>query len=911
MKKRLLALVMSVVMMLGLAQTQVFATPSEQEVIINSILSATDYTDSWYSADYILAKTSNGGSITDDEKTKFLSNVIDAESQTYPGSLAKIVMGLAALGIDAQEVPKADGSLRDMVSDIYMCDTSDIAYWEYSAPYQLPYVLMFMDSGVYSEPAGALLTRENVIDGILAGLYSGMWTDIDAIGFIFPAFAPYYNASGDVNGISVSKCNDITTAIDNTIEYIKTIENSNGTFDNWDGEESSDSTAMAVMAISSVGEDVCDSEFTKADGNIMDGLLSFKTLDNRFGSTDSSTFNQFSTSSGLMALVTYVNSQSIYDLSYPSVSVLDIEDWPIEIPESGGSSSSEDVAYVSVRTTDSYRISGHEVYIQNGITTALDALETALDDMSMSYVENSGYISEIDGLGEFDEGPNSGWLYSVNGVTPSSTGADEYRLNTGDDLLWYYSATGVLEGSSVASGGSKSGTNYEISEELISDTYEYLEGLTPDEWIALGLILNGEDKDGSYIKGLLDTFTAYVEEENGVLSENKYTEYSKAVLLLTELDKDPSNFCGFNLIKPLGDFDKTVYQGINGAAWALIALDSAGYDVPNNSDAKTQATRNMYIERILKNEISGGGFAISGSSIEVDTTAMVLQALSKYRDLSDVDEAIERALSKLSELQKNDGSFNDSSESISQTIIALSALGIDMEDERFVKEGYTLLDALMQYKMSDGSFKHSLSDTKGNQIATEQAFLALTALLKMENGESDIYSIMEKPAFPDIYGIKAREAIEYLAKEGVVSGIDGKFLPYSDMTRAEFATIIVNFMGYTPALTDAFDDVSDDAWYAGYIGAAYNNNIIAGNGNGVFDPEGSITLEAAAAIVSRCDIDFDDVDGLYDTSGFSDWAKSGIPIIANSDISDGNAINPKDKILRWQMAQILYSVSDR
>ena len=45
---------------------------------------------------------------------------------------------------------------------------------------------------------------------------------------------------------------------------------------------------------------------------------------------------------------------------------------------------------------------------------------------------------------------------------------------------------------------------------------------------------------------------------------------------LTAIGADPANVAGYNLLKPLGDFDKTIWQGINGPIWALIALGGAG-----------------------------------------------------------------------------------------------------------------------------------------------------------------------------------------------------------------------------------------------------------------------------------------------------------------------------------------------
>ena len=47
------------------------------------------------------------------------------------------------------------------------------------------------------------------------------------------------------------------------------------------------------------------------------------------------------------------------------------------------------------------------------------------------------YISGIGGISEFDFGPQSGWVYLVNGIMPSVSCA-EYRLSDGDVVEWKY-----------------------------------------------------------------------------------------------------------------------------------------------------------------------------------------------------------------------------------------------------------------------------------------------------------------------------------------------------------------------------------------------------------------------------------------------------------------------------------------
>ncbi len=50
------------------------------------------------------------------------------------------------------------------------------------------------------------------------------------------------------------------------------------------------------------------------------------------------------------------------------------------------------------------------------------------------------YIQGINGLNEFDHGPQSGWLYKVNGVQPSA-GAGRYNVKDGDHIEWIYTTT--------------------------------------------------------------------------------------------------------------------------------------------------------------------------------------------------------------------------------------------------------------------------------------------------------------------------------------------------------------------------------------------------------------------------------------------------------------------------------------
>ena len=265
------------------------------------------------------------------------------------------------------------------------------------------------------------------------------------------------------------------------------------------------------------------------------------------------------------------------------------------------------------------------------------------------------------------------------------------------------------------------------------------------EWAVIGLARSGYSVPADYYDEYYTRVEKYVKNCSGVLHERKYTEYSRVILALTAIGRDPSKVAGYNLLTPLGDFEKTIWQGMNGPIWALIALDSGNYDIPKNPAAKTQATRQLYIDEIIKNQMKDGGWSLTGTGdSDVDISAMALQALAKYQDQKAVKTATDKALTYLSKVQDSKGGFaswgTTNVESVAQVVVALCELGIDLGDSRFVKNGHTLTENLLSFRQSNGGFYHVLDGSDGNnQMSAEQGFYALVAIDRAANGENSLY----------------------------------------------------------------------------------------------------------------------------------------------------------------------------
>lgn len=477
------------------------------------------------------------------------------------------------------------------------------------------------------------------------------------------------------------------------------------------------------------------------------------------------------------------------------------------------------------------------------------------------------------------------------------------------------------------------------------------------EWAVLGLARSGYSVPKDYFDNYYANVEKYVKSCKGVLHERKYTEYSRVVLALTAIGRDPSNVAGYNLLMPLGDFDKTIWQGLNGPIWALIALDSGNYDIPKNTSAKTQATRQLYIDEIIKNQMKDGGWSLTGTGdSDVDISAMALQALAKYQDQKAVKTATDKALTYLSKAQDSKGGYaswgTTNVESVAQVVVALCELGIDLGDSRFVKNGHTLTENLLSFRQSNGGFYHVLDGSDGNnQMSAEQGFYALVAIDRVENGKNSLYRMDDvvkntsKPTnvnkskadasvnvpgvsapgttFTDVKNHANKTAIEALASRGIINGMSkDTFAPNKTMTRAEFAAIVTRALGLPAKDTKAFTDVPSSKWYAGYIGAANSSGIVNGVGSGKFNPDGTITRQEAAVMVARaaklCGLDTEmdagatkDVLAQFgDYRSVASWAKESLAFCYYTNILDQSAlkIEPTKAILRYEIAQMLYNM---
>ena len=264
---------------------------------------------------------------------------------------------------------------------------------------------------------------------------------------------------------------------------------------------------------------------------------------------------------------------------------------------------------------------------------------------------------------------------------------------------------------------------------------------TGGEWMVIGLARSGRPVPAGYYDNVVEYVKAMA-DANERLHRAKVTDNARVILALTSIGKDVTNVGGHNLLKGLDNMAYVQTQGINGPIFTLIALDSHNY--PTMGDV----TREKLIQVILDAQLPDGGWDLSAENADPDMTAMAIQALAPYYKTNEtVKAAVDKALEALSALQRNDGGFGSwgtiNSESCAQVIVALTALGIDPTiDSRFIKNGHTVLDALVGFYVTGGGFRHTAGGER-NGMATEQGYYALAAYYRFVNAQTRLYDMSD------------------------------------------------------------------------------------------------------------------------------------------------------------------------
>ena len=445
--------------------------------------------------------------------------------------------------------------------------------------------------------------------------------------------------------------------------------------------------------------------------------------------------------------------------------------WKYSINGSDMTASPEDVDAATGQISDGDRI---KVYY-HGTVTAAPAEETAADqETGTTDEEENGSSSDSSDDSEAKVDPED---VIVNGdeAGDSSTVVTETIASAQDDDTEQAVPDKKQSGDAAAS--EKAAVSLQVQdmsvlraassdiERAYRDTGDSISsagipsvGNTGGEWAVIGLVRSGniEDitADGYYLNAV--NYINYCSGDSGTPDIADPSDAARIILGITAAGRDASDVDGRSLTALMADMDYVLKNGVESASLALLALDSRRYDIPENTQTVNGTTREKLCSYILDARNSSGTWSRGGTSDSTDIvlTAQALQALAPYcssdRRLRSV---AEKALTQLSKLQDSSGSFSceghTEAECCAQIIIALTSMGRDPDkDSKFIKNGNSVMDALLRFYIRGSGFSADGSSTV-DTAATEQAYNALTAYERFGNGKSSLYDMTDIPTVAD------------------------------------------------------------------------------------------------------------------------------------------------------------------
>ena len=158
--------------------------------------------------------------------------------------------------------------------------------------------------------------------------------------------------------------------------------------------------------------------------------------------------------------------------------------------------------------------------------------------------------------------------------------------------------------------------------------------------------------------------------------------------------------------------------------------------------------------------------------------------------------------------------------------------------------------------------------------------------------------------------------VEYVSDRGIMTGMtQTTFEPYSNLTRAQVATILYAMEGKPENTINAFDDVASTSWYYDPVNWCAAQGIVAGVGDGNYEPNRNVTREELATMLRSYAAYFGgdtetttDISSYEDASSVSSWAADPVSWAVAKGLMTGrpgNLLAPQGTASRAEMAVMM------
>ena len=439
--------------------------------------------DEWVVFDMVAYAGLNGKTVKTSEAAKenYINLIINelALNSASASDRAKGELILGALGIDTTELTPYGSEESYNNAAKLQAMNMNVSY------YVAPWILLADEQGNVKltneqvQKLVKLLIDSQGANGLCQGAYWGKaYDDIDTTGTALAALARFVKTSEDTYGVKDAA----KTFTDKALAGLMKVQNENGSFGNVNSD------AMVITGLAAAG--VKPDGFKKNGSSLADALTLYVNR-GQTGFTSAYADGEagekaqaLATEQGFRALIVLEkiknNDVGCYNIytgrsnqdAAPSLPEADKkpgvatgEGKTEEIsssPGTGETGTKNIVASLTVSPDGSNEWITATGYTIAERSTVYDLITKALAASGMSCIgADKNYITAVSKgsitLANFNKGPNSGWMYSVNGALPN-VGIQDYILKNGDSVKLYY----VEDWTKDSQAGAWTGTNNEV-----------------------------------------------------------------------------------------------------------------------------------------------------------------------------------------------------------------------------------------------------------------------------------------------------------------------------------------------------------------------------------------------------------------------------------------------------------------
>lgn len=214
-----------------------------------------------------------------------------------------------------------------------------------------------------------------------------------------------------------------------------------------------------------------------------------------------------------------------------------------------------------------------------------------------------------------------------------------------------------------------------------------------------------------------------------------------------------------------------------------------------------------------------------------------------------------------------------------------------------------------------GSFTEDEARLFVARIAAHTLPVALTPVSSTEEQPAEPEQ-PATPAFPDIAGHWAEDALNRAVSLGLLNGVDGKMLPDNAVKRSEAIVILNRALGADVAdNTSGLTGTPQNAWYVNDLGKAIHLGLIDANDSRNFDTASTraeaFELLARAFAYDRAEAAEDELSVFTDTNNMTDAQRHAAAALVAAGIVNGETattLNPQGQLTRAQFVTMLLRI---